>query len=88
LTPTERVEYLAELNPEALTADGFAEALIGYVEIFNRIIAAYDRSKCIKILMKRDGMSEEEAQEYFEFNVIGAYMGENTPAFLTRLDSV
>jgi hypothetical protein len=32
--------------------------------------------------MERDGMSSDEAIEYMEFNVIGAYVGELTPAFI------
>ena len=27
-------------------------------------------------------MSEEEAVEYFEYNTLGSYMGENTPVFV------
>ena len=67
---------------EALLADGFEDALIGYVEVFNRTVALYDRAKCIEILME-DGMSDEEANEYFNYNVVGAYVGEATPAFAT-----
>lgn len=37
----------------------------------------YSVSKCLDIL--RLNMSREEAVEYFEFNVSGAYMGEKTP---------
>jgi hypothetical protein len=29
-------------------------------------------------------MTNEEAEEYFEFNVQGAWMGETTPAFITQ----
>lgn len=70
-----------------LFADGFEEALIGYVERFTgsegRIaVALYDRRKCIEILMQQ-GMGLEDAVEHFEFNVIGAYVGEYTPAFAT-----
>lgn len=79
-------EVLAEMNPEILLADGFEDALIGYVEIFHKTIATYDRAKCIDILIERDGMERDEAEEYFEFNVTGAYVGDNTPAFLTRFD--
>ena len=43
---------------------------------------AYSRCKCLEILMKRDGMTEEEALEYFDFNVEGAYMGEKTPVWV------
>jgi len=32
--------------------------------------------------MNRDGMSYEEAIEYFDFNVTGAYVGEHTPMFI------
>lgn len=74
---------LAELNPDALLADGFEDALIGAVQRCGLgPIALYSQTKCISILMKRDGMSFEEAMEYFDFNVLGAYMGENTPMFL------
>lgn len=75
-------EYIAQHNDEALFADGFDEALIGVGVVFNRSLAAYDMRKCIDILVERDGMSEEEAVEYFEFNVTGSYVGENTPVFV------
>ena len=48
-------------------------------------LAIYDRNKCIDILVNRDGMSEEEAEEYFQYNVEGAWVGENTPMFLQPL---
>jgi hypothetical protein len=78
------MENLSEINPDALLADGFEDALIGYVERFGQpTVALYDREKCIGVLMKRDGMSREDAEEFFGFNVIGAWVGENTPAFAT-----
>ena len=27
-------------------------------------------------------MNEEEAEEYFEFNILGSWMGEGTPIFV------
>ena len=74
--------YITQHNDEALFADGFEDALIGVGVIFNRSLATYDMRKCIDILMKRDDMTEEEAVEYFEFNVTGSYVGENTPVFV------
>lgn len=75
-------EFVTSVNPEALLADGFESALLGYVERFGMDpVALYDRDKCIEILMKRDGMDFEDAREYFDFNTIGAGMGKNTPAF-------
>jgi hypothetical protein len=44
----------------------------------------YDSDKCVQLLMDRDGMSEEEASEYFSFNILGAYVGKGTPVFLWR----
>ena len=34
------------------------------------------------ILMKETAMTLEEAQEYFEFNTLNAYMGEHTPKYI------
>jgi len=36
------------------------------------------------VLVARDGMSMEEAEEYFEYNVQGAYVGEDTPIFMEK----
>jgi hypothetical protein len=60
-----------------LKADGFDEAIIGLEVSTNRLI--YSVSKCIKILSEQ--MEEEEAVEYFEYNIRGAYVGELTPIF-------
>jgi hypothetical protein len=85
LTEYER-NRLAEANPDALLADGFEEAYIGICYRFNLAIAAYDYDKCIDVLMKRDGMSYEEAVEFFEFNTLGAWVGEGTPAFIKDIE--
>ena len=42
---------------------------------------AYDRCRCIDILVAQ-GMSREDAEEYFEFNVAGAWLGEQTPVWI------
>jgi hypothetical protein len=60
---------------QLLKADGFDEAIIGIDEQTMRLI--YSTSKCIEIL-SRD-MDEEDAIEYFNFNVKGSYVGEQTP---------
>ena len=36
----------------------------------------------LKIFMKRDNMDYETAHEHMEFNVVGAYVGEQTPIFV------
>ena len=91
ITFNECRDLVQEGNEEALLADGFEDALIGTVELWMpsgngaapRTLALYDKAKCIDILVKRDGMSPDEAFEYLEYNTLGAYAGENTPAFAT-----
>lgn len=76
-------EELAEQNEEMLFADGFDEALIGVVERCGQpTVALYDANRVLEILV-REGATEEDALEHFQFNVLGAWMGDNTPAFAT-----
>lgn len=77
-------EWVSEFNEEALLADGFENAIIGVADRCGQpTLVVYDIQKCIEILMKRDGMSEPEAHEFFQFNVSGAWLGEHTPLFFT-----
>jgi hypothetical protein len=85
MTAQEMRDHIAEIDEQVMMADGFEDALLGYARQFNTVMALYDRDKCIEILMKRDGMTEEEAEEFFEFNVQGASVGEHTPAFAVIL---
>tara|TARA_R110000751_G_scaffold253279_1_gene352874 strand:+ start:404 stop:697 length:294 start_codon:yes stop_codon:yes gene_type:complete len=75
-------EELMEIYDGATLADGFEEALIGFGTRFTSPVAIYDVSKCINILVERDGMSYEIAEEYMTFNVLGAYVGDSTPIFI------
>lgn len=68
-------------DDELLMADGLDDCLIGVARIFNKRIAVYDTSKVLAML-EAQGMTAEEAEEYFEFNIVGAFVGENTPAFM------
>lgn len=82
------LERIAEDYPEALKADGFDEALIGVAHrAGSSSVLAYSIPKCLEILEKRDGMTPEGAQEFFDFNVVDAFMGEHTPVFLEPLDT-
>ena len=66
-----------------MIADGYDEAIIGVARRCGQPdLVAYDLEKIIEILVKRDGMSYEEAVEYFELNIEGAWMGDNTPCFI------
>jgi hypothetical protein len=76
-------ESLAELNGEALLADGLEAAMIGYtVNHHHAHVAVYDIDKCMSVLVERDKMTPDEADEFLSFNTLGAYVGENGPLFV------
>jgi len=88
---TDTVDYLSEVNPDALFADGLEEACIGHTEVYQKTennsvtkiaLAVYSKQKIIKLLIERDKMTGEEAEEYAEYNIYNAYMGDNTPLFV------
>jgi hypothetical protein len=65
-----------------IKVDGFDEAIIGIAVGYNNLeCLAYDTDKVLEIL-SRD-MSQEQAEEYFEVNIAGAYLGEHTPVFVS-----
>lgn len=66
-----------------LIADGFDNAIIGFDDKSFRLI--YSVKKCINVLINENDMDEEEALDYFYYNVSGAYMGEKTPIFCDDL---
>jgi len=66
-----------------VTADGFETAFVAVGFRYNgNDIAVYDYDLCIKVLIDRDEMSLQEAHEYMDYNVVGAYVGEETPLFI------
>ena len=80
------IDDIKDINPEALLIDGFDGAIIGMAERINLgPVVAYDIETILQIMVKRDNMSYEEAYEFFNFNILGAWMGENTPIFITKI---
>lgn len=78
---------MTEKEEGYLIADGFDEAIIGISDYNSEQIVVYSADKCIEILMKRDGMTDEQAMEFFYYNVQGAYVGPKTPIFVfTKYD--
>ena len=74
-------EYFESGEP-LLKMDGFDDAIVGEAIQANKRFLVYDKKK-ILLLLQRD-MSEEDAVEYFEYNIACAYVGENTPAIITE----
>ena len=67
----------------AVLLDGLENAIIGIVEEFGngrRIL--YSKPKIIQILCERDLMTESEAEEYYDYNILGLYAGEQNAVFL------
>jgi hypothetical protein len=64
--------------------DDYDDAIIGPAMIWGdegklRDVLVYDGEAIRQMLMTRDGMSFEDAREFIEFNIEGAYMGPHTP---------
>ena len=81
-----RLKYINELkeaivskNPDAMLLDGHDDALAGY-DTKGRAI--YYANHIILTLMDRDDMTEEEAVEFFDYNIEGSYVGEYTPIYM------
>ncbi len=75
----ELMEVLAE--EECLTADGFDDALVGCTYGAN-VVAVYDIDRVIEILVE-EGMDYNDAVEHADFNIVGSYVGEKTPIFMS-----
>jgi len=70
---------------DVLLADGFDDAFIGLGRRCGEdIVAVYDRNKAIQILSA--SMSMDEAIDYFEFNVVGSWVGPQTPIFVEMIN--
>jgi len=74
---------LDEYAEGAVLLDGLEPAIIGVVEEFgNGRRMLYSKPMIINILCTRDEMTEEEAEEFFNFNILGLYAGEQNAVFL------
>lgn len=77
-------DYVGISDEGVLLADGFEDAFVGVARRFGwtQDVAVYDLEKCLRILMDRDGMDHFGALEWIEYNVLGAWVGDQTPIFL------
>ena len=66
--------------PNALIVTGHDNAIIGTVG--EKVL--YDMDVIIRNL-ESDGMTHEEAVEYFYFNIEGSHMGERTPVYASLI---
>lgn len=70
-----------------IKAAGLDLAIIGVAEgIGIEPCVAYSFEKSVLLLMQQ-GMTEEEAIEHIDVNLIGAYVGGNTPIVIHELET-
>ena len=62
----------------------YEQAIIGQDDASLRVV--YSRDKIIDILAEE--MTPEEAVEFYEYNILGAYMGEMTPIYVNEHGSI
>ena len=73
--------YADETPALLLDPPEFDKAVIGICERAGGMrVAAYDRSLVVDVLARE--MTREDAEEWFEANVVTAWMGEGTPVFI------
>jgi hypothetical protein len=72
-----------EYTEGAILLDGLESAIVGIVEEFgngNRVL--YSKQKILNILQERDLMTMGEAEEFYDYNIIGLHAGEQNAVFL------
>ena len=85
MKPREVMEKLAEyqlIGDEIQSLpDKFDSALVAVGWRFNHgPLAVYDKNKVIGILDAE--MGEDWGEEFFDFNIIGSWVGDSTPIFI------
>ena len=78
-------EQIAEDYPDLLVLEPsyFDAAIVGLAQRIGMDTICYDKEKVLEILMKEEEMSYEDAVEHFEYNIIGSWVGNSTPVFLS-----
>lgn len=89
MTPHEKaIAYMDEYVDEYLRLEpreDFDPCIVGVGRRFNDTVLIYSTQKILDMLVAQ-GMDPEEADEHFEFNIVGGWLGSGTPIFL--LDSL
>ena len=72
---------ISQLSDVSVTIDGYDDCIVGIGSVFPHTdsVLIYDVGKMLVSLMEKDGMDFEEAEEFFAYNIAGAYMGAGTP---------
>lgn len=78
-------EQIAEDYPDLLVLepDYFDEAIVGVAQRIGMDVICYDKEKVLELLCVKEEMTYEDAIEHFEYNIIGSWVGDTTPVFLS-----
>ena len=76
---TRIIALLTELNPDAVLWTGLDAAVIGIALRGTKPVAVYDYDLMVAAFMQNDGWTRDDAVEWIEFNVTGAFVGAGTP---------
>ena len=78
-------EQIAQDYPDLLVLepDYFDKAIVGLAQRIGMDVICYDKEKVLELLCVKEGMTYEDAVEHFEYNIIGGWVGETTPVFLS-----
>lgn len=70
-------------DQEFTKMDGYDDCVVGVIERYGMDpLLCYDKQKVLSKLQD-DGMSYEEAEEFWAYNQLGAWVGDTTPSFIT-----
>lgn len=84
---SQKIKKIIEIHPEVKFMDGYDDCVIGICKRSGMdSVVLYDQEKVLKKLMK-DNMTYEEALDFFEYNQLGAWVGNYTPAFADLMEN-
>ena len=67
----------------AVLLDGLEDCIVGIVEEFgNGRRMLYSKELILQKLQTRDLMTREDAEEFYDYNILGLYASDRNPIFL------
>jgi hypothetical protein len=77
---------LAEYNEEMVVLEGFDNAIIGVAHQYGQPpVALYDIEKIVKIIMKEESCTKEEAEEFVHYNIVNAHFSDSNPIYMEKI---
>ena len=81
------IDRLLDYGEELIKFDDLDDGIIGItINTYRESIIAYDYNKCINIIATLHNLDLNSAQEYLDFNIVNAYIGKQTPIFITLIN--